>query len=364
MKWPALPIQIQILFKQTTILMISCLYATYALAWGSRGHAIIARTAVRTMVLPPFEDKFAKPFLDKEEMIGFLANVPDVSWKSKQDLRSQLDPIHRFLVDAVVKDPSFNKIPLEISKLTKLLDKNCLISSTIASTPPCYKGTNASKLRQIGLSPWSVAQHWTTMTKKFSSIQKSFSKQDEASVNEALLAAGIMSHYVGDMANPNHASLDYDGELVERPGVHAYFEENIVDVLPESLEHEVAVYIATHSPFEKRILNKIPLDRQKDPVSIIIALGIDSHHHLQQVNSLDKQFAWTGKEPNKRKNPKEVMGHFHPLIVERLALAADTLRHLWLYAWHKGESPDLKSYASYYFAIDPQPIFPDYLPID
>jgi hypothetical protein len=40
-----------------------------------------------------------------------------------------------------------------------------------------------------------------------------------------------MGHYVGDMTQPMHATANYDGQSINKPGIHKYYETTLVDHL-------------------------------------------------------------------------------------------------------------------------------------
>jgi hypothetical protein len=40
----------------------------------------------------------------------------------------------------------------------------------------------------------------------------------------AVQMAGVMTHYVGDLAQPLHDTINYDGQMTDQKGIHAFFE--------------------------------------------------------------------------------------------------------------------------------------------
>lgn len=329
-------------------------------AWGERGHDLITRVAVR--LLPSryqAPSQFTYPFQRRELMLGHLANVPDIVWRDASmgaEVNALNEPTHYINLDALADKPSFATIPTHIKaaeELAKILGK---------------------PLEKIGTAPWRVGQLTTLMQKSFVKVvdqnKADPSKFPIDAANEALLYGGILSHFVGDLANPEHVTSDYDGYGVGQGGLHAYFETLSVEALPLSLEYEVLQYAEKTKPFTTKLLPQLPTVWGND-YGVVVALGlaINSFHDLDKLMKADKSCAFIAPssidsealhKPAKRKAPKDCVSAFKPLLLQRLALGADTLAFLWLEAWKRGGSPALSDYKSFYYPVSPGFIKPEY----
>lgn len=88
---------------------------------------------------------------------------------------------------------------------------------------------------QQGSAPWRIVQLYKLGLEEMRQAKKSRQNKDEAGASihfkKALLAMGAMGHYVGDMGQPFHSSLNFDGQASEPPqsGIHHNFEAQILD---------------------------------------------------------------------------------------------------------------------------------------
>src|SRR5205823_2921752 len=79
---------------------------------------------------------------------------------------------------------------------------------------------------QHGTAPWRIVQLYNSGIAELKLAKAASGKKNttdsEAHFKLALLYLGAMGHYVGDMGQPFHASLDFDGGAFQPPqtGIH------------------------------------------------------------------------------------------------------------------------------------------------
>lgn len=182
--------------RSTSIALTAvCLISQQAFAWGAKGHEAVNRVAI-TMTANPS----AKKFLDanSREIVQF-ANTPDNKWKAGET-REKERPMHWFEMDAYSKNRLGQSLTdLPFTKAEEELGKD-------------YVG-------QYGLAMWRISDFYVQLVEAIKS--KNFKR--------AVQVAGVMGHYVGDMTQPMHATSDYDGQSINKPGVHKYYETTLVD---------------------------------------------------------------------------------------------------------------------------------------
>jgi hypothetical protein len=192
-------------------------------------------------------------------------------------------------------------------------------------------------------------------------------------VDRAFLTAGIMSHFVGDLGNPYHATRNYDGWETGQGGVHSYFETAVVNSHRLALDQEVLDEALTGRGLE-RVLAQLPSTNRtalsRDPVALTFALALESYSRLEAANDIDRRFAVlkpsrSGQDDKRvsaeRRPASELRAKLHKLHVERLATAAEVLASLWLQAWNDAGRPTFKDYRSFAYPVAPEFIQPDYL---
>jgi hypothetical protein len=321
-------------------------------SWAGRGHNVITHVAARLLDTPEYDSKVVRPFLMREEALAHLSNIPDTSWKSSDDIRSIMDAAHFFNIDLLRESDVKNVLDQDNAKKGSF--ENVLFKSIL----------------ETGSAPWRVRQLAKMMEGSLLHVHNHpLNKKEIFIVNQFIQSAGLISHYIGDLANPHHATHDADSWETEQGGFHAYFEADVVDALSLGLMQEVFEYALAKKPFETVILPLLSKHNTKDAFAISIALAKNSRAELGRLLNLDTRFSLKRKSyvqegkkiKAERRAPKEISQYYKEFIVERLAMGADTLAHVWYFSWEKSGSPDLSSFFSLVFPLDLDPLPPDYL---
>jgi hypothetical protein len=343
-----------------------------ARAWGERGHDIVTRVAVRLLAARVARGTpLALQFGRKEFMLGHLSNVPDIVWRNQGEAIEKVNaPTHFLDLEYVSPELTFATLPRTPSAALVRMKKLC------ANPPKGYvcaaKEGSSPDESSAGTAPWRAGQ-LQRLTVESLKASTSNGRTDDAAVDRVFLTAGIMSHFIGDLGNPYHATRNYDGWETGQGGIHSYFEGAVVSSYPLSLDQEVFDAALTGAGLE-RTLKQIPAAERsalsRDPLTLALALALDSHSRLEAANAIDRRFARlkpSGVGPDgkrvgaERREASELRVKFHGLTVERLATAAEVLARLWLLAWEDAGQPDFKGYRSFAYPVAPEFIPPDYL---
>src|SRR5262245_22706867 len=141
--------------RSLTLISVAMLFLpTPLFAWGERAHDVIARVAVRLLAAKfPKDENFTTPFLRKEQMLGHLANVPDIVWRSRNDLP---------------ENPPTHQVDLELlgdtSNVVKLLEQE----------------TSLKKAREAGSLPWRIRQLERMLVTNVEAVQMKVSKRNKS----------------------------------------------------------------------------------------------------------------------------------------------------------------------------------------
>jgi hypothetical protein len=343
-------------------------------AWGSQGHDLITRVAVR-LLQDKVQDnkKCTAPFTNRELMLGHLANIPDNHWRSLDPkLTAVGNPTHFIDWEVLSTNPSFSTVPLDYGKALLQAAKSCEKDSKAQTCPTGgLEGKNLAAT--LGSAPWRVSQFWDQMQQAMTKLSANKTPDKgtdfETTSNDMLRFAGLMSHFIGDLSMPLHSTVDYDAVSLGQGGLHAYFETAAIEALPIGLAQEVFDAAVKTKPFKNIVMTQIP--HKENPASaleIALAVSFVSYKRITELEALDRKHSLlpgkageiTGKQAP-RKPVNETAKYFRPMIVEQLALAADSLAELWLRAWEQGKSPDLSNFHSYFFWFSPDFVAPDYI---
>lgn len=358
-------------------------FSSPAFSWGERGHDGITRVATRILAdsKDPEIKKFGAFLQKKENMLGHLANVPDIVWRSlSPEVDKTSSPSHFIDLDYILapgKVPTAEDLPATIEAYLKALDKNC---GKKAKDFACSPGKSLEeKLQKAGHGPYRVESLSQDLVQGFKDlkamdkVQKDspdFEKKNTA-VERIILLSGVLSHFVGDLSNPHHTSKDYDGWETGQGGLHGYFETDIVDSLGLELEANVLDEAERDEP-----MGKLFAKHPHNYLQQAFELTLDSHDKLPILAALDIQNSLLAKstendgeakdrshrEKAKRKEPSDVSKAYRNFVILRLAAGADALARIWLDAWQEGGKPELGFYSSHHYDVKPDFIPMRYLP--
>jgi hypothetical protein len=280
------------------ILALALLVPAQLHAWGEKGHSIVNEAA--TLSLPADMPHF---FHRSYPDLVWLAYDPD-RWKgSGKSNDAANDPDHFLDYEFVAG----LELPPDRYEYLALLEKS-------------------GRLRQKGIAndtagfvPWRVAELAERLTGQFRQWRTSTPGSSERRFLEAAIinTAGLLGHFVGDSANPHHATINYNGWVMPNPNGYAYDCE-------------------THSRFESRyISHAVDVSDVTPKVAAPVArtdyftAALDfirqSNALTEQLYQIDKRGGFDPFRPVNR----EAFG----FATDRLAAGASMLRDLWWSAW-------------------------------
>lgn len=345
-----------------------------SLAWGNRGHDALTVVATRIAAEKYPDPKFYAPLFSRTEMLAHLANIPDIYWKSlPKEERKALDTAHYIDLELFDEGLVSSKIPVSVSEALIRARKSCKVKEKNSSLDCVGNSTLRDIMLVTGSAPWRIEQLVDAMVEQLTlakSLESKAGSEQEftKAVDQALLYAGLMSHFIGDLAQPLHASDDYDGYGAGSGGLHYYFEDLLVDQLNFGFYDEVKTEALKNKPVAS-FLKFIPNSNDFKPATWSYALAIHSHKTLPELFSLDRRYAIIKASssdkglniPARRKEASQAVKGFRPFLKKRMAAGADMLAFMWHQAWIKSGSPDLSQYKSYFFPLKPEAISLSYL---
>jgi hypothetical protein len=343
----------------TLLLAAALVSPSAASAWGGRSHDIVTRVAVRLVGQRTNGDPaILAPLLMRQGMLAHFSNVPDIVWRSDSvpnEVNRLNSPTHWIALDRLDPRPTLAHMPL-----------------TWKEARDRARGSGHDLATGVGTAPWRVGQLARLTREAMQRIPSGGSREQlEKPVNDMLLYAGLLSHFVADQTNPDHSSKDFDGWHCGQGGIHEYFESSLVDALPLSLAQAVFDHARKNRPFERLLGALSPAERSRvtaDPVQLTFLVTLDAYGRRDRMLQLDAEHAVLApsrKAPVRmratRRAASLVAAEERPFIVERLALAADVLARLWLDAWKAAGRPNMKTYKSYAYPVAPAFVYPDYI---
>lgn len=334
-----------------TVSIAASFQVSHVLAWGERGHDLVTRVAVQNLrTLSDDNPALVRPFSLRDHMLSHFSNVPDIVWRApyQSERVLQVNPsTHYISLEKVYQGVElWGDFPLEFSQF---------------SEDARAKGFEPSG---VGTAPWRVMHLYTELVEAMTAAgQTTDSKEFEKRVNRVLLLARVMSHFVGDLANPHHTTENHDGQLTGQRGLHGYFESETVaeqnfDLAAKVSKQAKRNWLRQYSKTERTEISD-------DPQKLLWALVANSHSKLGTLHSLDQKYSLLEssageKDRAKRKPAKDVAKRYKKLTIERLGAGALALSQLWFLAWQEAGSPDMSGFFSYDYSVKPEFIQPDY----
>lgn len=345
------------LFKILLLSLVLTGISSRANAWGERGHDLVTRVAVQHMrEMSDDNAALMRPFLLRDHMLAHLSNTPDTVWRADymgDDVIKANSPTHYINLEKVITGvKKWDDFPRDFRAYRALCKS---------------KGLDTS---DVGTAPWRVLQLYKLIVDQLTNLDAKPDDLKEQHINQALVYSGLMSHFVGDLANPHHTTANYDGQLTGNKGLHAYFESTVVAELSFELPEKVREKANNRNLWLGDYGRKERAEIFADPQKLVWALVADSHTKVEKLTRLDDRHSIlaksvadpdSGKQASaKRKPAKNVARRYEKFAVERLAVGADALARLWQLAWQDAGSPDMSQFSSYYYPVQPPFITPAY----
>jgi hypothetical protein len=283
--------------KRALAVLLICLAAPAAFAWGEKGHYMVNEAATFGLPtdMPPF---FYKAFGE----LTWLAFDPD-RWRAAGESLGA-NAANHFLDYEFVAGL---KLPPDRYKYIDLLyTSGRLRQKSITNWEP-------------GFLPWAIAEESQKLLVEFrlwrASAPGSF---ERAHIERDIVhVAGVLGHYVGDSANPHHNTINYNGWIEPNPNgypndcnTHARFETNFV----------------SHAVDVQQVIPKLaPPVLREDFFATAIEQVKESNALTEALYRLDRDGAFTQYGP--------VRPEGLAFATDRLADGASLLRDIWWSAW-------------------------------
>jgi hypothetical protein len=271
-----------------------------ARAWGEKGHAMVSRLAIETAAprLPEFMN------VSRAELI-YNANEPD-RWREEahSPMNVAQEPDHFF--DSELWGP----IP------TIEADRYRFMEKVAEKKVP---------LAKIGYLPYAIIETYGRLVNSFRNWRRAKTAADRESERQnAVVFAGLLSHYVGDGSQPMHMSIHYNGWLDDKPNPHNYTKDRRLHGRYETAYVNAAIENANVRPKVR------PPQRINDVFDSIKQYLTESFAELEPMYELEKTGEFNPEQPR----PKGT-----EFISAELARAATMLSSLWYTAWLESGEP-------------------------
>ncbi len=309
--------------KSTAALLMFALISSSvpAHAWGNEGHTRINRVAATK--LPKSMPLFFRQSVDR---LGYLGPEPD-RWRNKESepaLKYAQEPDHFIDMERLPAD--FGELPTDrhfyIRRLYEFRAK-----ALAAGMDP--KKADELLPEKVGYQPYIAMEVMDRLRVAFREYRHALRDRKPTRGIEAniILYAGWLGHYVGDVAQPLHTTVNYDGWVQANPngyrtekGIHWDFEGPFA---AQFFEKDFAPMVQT----ARRLPGK-PRDAYMEYIK-------SSLLQVEKLYQLEKAGAFSA-------NDKKGTAEGREFTKQRLAAGAQMLANMWLTAWEESavDPPD------------------------
>jgi hypothetical protein len=254
--------------------------------WGEKGHKIITKYAMKS--LP------AEMNLSDEIKNAIVEHSTDADKRKKY-----------------VKD-EYPKHFIDIDYYEEFVNGNMITSYDELS-----KIYGEKTVTEMGVLPWA------TMS-AYSNLVDAFKQNDKEKI---ILYASDISHYVEDGHQPQHTTLNYNGEMTNQKGVHFRYESDMFDKNAEEIENNYY---------------SIPIQYVSDISDYIFNYVAESNSYNDMILAADR-FAYEKSDKNYNENFYRLFWFKTKHVTfNRVSLGASRTASLIYSAWIDAGKPVLK----------------------
>lgn len=189
---------------------------------------------------------------------------------------------------------------------------------------------NAS-FSEHGLLPYNLDEMFNRLVKAFVAMDK----------NAILRLSAELGHYIGDAHVPLHTTKNYNGQLTNQDGIHAFWESRI----PELFADEEFDFLVGKAQFIKETNDyfwKVIFDSNEG-----VKLVLDIENNLKKSFPEDQQFCYENRlqqviRTQCRDFAKAYMVALDGQVEDRMREAIISVGNIWYTAWVTAGQPDLK----------------------
>jgi hypothetical protein len=280
-------------YRKTVLLSLMLLSATQVYAWGKRGHETVGSLAAQLL---SEKHKGAEFLINHSFDMGYYNNVPDIVWKSNPETYKK--EFFQHFMD--------------------MEDYSSVKASDWDSDKVAFFKKHPDIDNKAGRSFWRIQGLYSELEKISSTLsqKKVLSKEEQNSYQvKWLLYAGVLGHYIADLAQPLHVTNKYDGKKTNQKGIHMWFEETLVDYLYPNLQPEV---------YKKAVKDWDEFHKKNSSLTVFELsqkLAVDSQKQIPQLLKLDKI--------NGRKNISVAAKAYREMIKDRQVEGVLYLAEIW-----------------------------------
>jgi hypothetical protein len=319
-------------------LLFALLSALPCHAWDYEGHRMVNQLALAS--LPTNFPSFVRAPAAAER-IAYLGGAPD-RWRNTPDLpvKHATSPDHYFDLEYITL-AGLKPSTLSDLRYVFALQFSVGRNAHAAAFPSIDAEKNADRTQEWpGFLPWAIAENAGRLKSAFSclAVYRELGTADEVANAEAdvIQAMGILSHYVGDSAQPLHITMHHNGWVGENPrgysrwsGLHQWIDGGFIAKAGIGITN----LLPRVTPANAWAL-PAPAAGAPDPLfAAILAHVVAQHAQVEPLYKLEQAGVFKAETAATSKEGRA-------FIEDRLLTGGRALGDLWVTCW-KHAGPDV-----------------------
>ena len=287
-------------FKIVVVFLFLSSFLYASIPWGFYAHKRVNRYAVFTL---------------PEELIGFYKKHIDYLTEHAVDADKRRYAIKEEAPRHYIDIDHYGENPFEIMprKWNDAVDK-----------------FSEDTLLAYGIVPWYIQTVYNRLVKAF----------EQKDINYILKNSADLGHYVSDAHVPLHTTKNYNGQLTNQKGIHAFWESRLPELFADDYD-----YLVGTAEYQYSVLDVAWQAVESSFNALDSVLGFEKQ--LAQEFEQDKQYAYEqrGAKTIKVKSA-DFSAAYHlkldGMVERRLRLSITTIGNLWYSAWVDAGQPILE----------------------
>ena len=287
-------------FKIVVVFLFLSSFIYASIPWGFYAHKRVNRYAVFTL---------------PEELIGFYKKHIDhltehaVDADKRRYAVKEEAPRHYIDIDHYGENP-FEIMPRKWNDAVDKFSEDTLLA--------------------YGIVPWHIQTVYNRLVKAF----------EQKDIDYILKNSADLGHYVSDAHVPLHTTKNYNGQLTNQKGIHAFWESRLPELFADDYD-----YLVGTAEYQYSVLDIAWQAVESSFNALDSVLGFEKQ--LAQEFEQDKQYAYEqrGTKTIKVKSA-DFSAAYHikldGMVERRLRLSITTIGNLWYSAWIDAGQPVLE----------------------
>ncbi len=235
--------------RATAFLMLTAVLPT-ALGWNAHGHRTITFLALASLPADA-PDWLRAP--ESADVAAYQSNLPDRwrGWHPTAVLAHENAPDHYLDAEQLAEfGLTLETLPPLRNEYLRAMAVSKQLHPELVTTP-YDAGRDSDKTREWpGFLPYAIVEHYTKLQSAFNEIRVLEKLNDpqrayqlSAMRQAALLEIGLLSHFVGDAAQPLHTTKNYNGWVGDNPhgfttshNFHSFIDGRVLEIHDLSFE--------------------------------------------------------------------------------------------------------------------------------